>query len=220
MSHLEIELQSLREELFGMWELVFSQLRKAGDSLREFGKTAAREVVQDEKNVNAFELQIDRHCENIFALHYPVAVDLRFVLAVLKINYNLERIGDYAEGIARIVIEAAAPFTEKMWADARLPLMLEEASGMIDEAREALAKEDTGIARKVLDRDHVLDSIHSSAAGRLLPFVQARASSFPEALSVYSIIQKLERIGDQTTNIAEEIIFYLEAKVLKHQQGK
>lgn len=213
-------MQSLREELFGMWELVSSQLRKAGDSLRAFGKTAAWEVVQDEKNVNAFELQIDRHCENIFALYYPVAVDLRFVLAVLKINYNLERIGDYAEGIARIVIEADAPFTDKMCADARMPVMLEEASGMIGEAREALAKEDTGIARKVLDRDHVLDSIHGSAARSLLPFVQAQASSFPEALSVYSIIQKLERIGDQTTNIAEEIIFYLEAKVLKHQQGK
>jgi phosphate transport system protein len=203
-----------------MWELVLSQVKKAGESLRAFDGSLAREVAGDEKKVNAFELRIDRHCENIFALYCPVAVDLRFVLAVLKINYNLERIGDYAEGIARIAMAAPAPFNDKMLRETRVAEMLARATAMIEEGRRALEREETSAARDVLAGDALLDGIHHDAAERLRPFAEGRTGFFDEALSVHSVIQKLERIGDQATNIAEEIIFYVEAKVLKHQGGK
>src|SRR3984957_6582585 len=101
MTQLETELQFLKREIINMWNLVRSQLLKAKNSMINFDKDLAREVVLKEKRVNGSELKIDRDCENIFALFCPVAIDLRFLLAVLKINSNLERIGDIAEGIAK-----------------------------------------------------------------------------------------------------------------------
>ena len=101
MSHLDNELQQLKTETIKMWMLVNLQLTKAKEALLKFDKDLAREVILGERRVNAWELKIDRDCENIFALFNPVAVDLRFVLSALKINNNLERIGDIAEGIAK-----------------------------------------------------------------------------------------------------------------------
>ena len=110
MTQLEIELQLLKNEVLNMWNLVRSQLAKAKVSLIEYDKDLAREVVLKERRVNGSELKIDRDCENIFALLTPVAIDLRFVLAVLKINSNLERIGDIAEGIAKHIILSEQSF--------------------------------------------------------------------------------------------------------------
>src|ERR1700754_3943779 len=110
MTQLEIEITALKKELISMWILVQSQLNKAKEAMVQFDKDLAREVLLKEKRVNFFELKIDRDCENIFALHCPVAVDLRFLLAALKINTNLERIGDIAAGVAKYVIESPVNF--------------------------------------------------------------------------------------------------------------
>src|SRR6201988_3528241 len=114
MTPIETEIVALKKELVNMWILVQSQLNKAKESMVNFDKDLAREVLVKEKRVNSFELKIDRDCENIFALHCPVAIDLRFLLAVLKINNNLERIGDIAEGIAKYVIDAEVPFSQAL----------------------------------------------------------------------------------------------------------
>ncbi len=114
MSQLEIELKELKTEVINMWNLVHAQLVKSNVAMVNFDKDLAREVMQREKRVNGSELKIDRDCENIFALLTPVAVDLRFVLAVLKINSNLERIGDIAEGIAKYIIDAEVTFTKEL----------------------------------------------------------------------------------------------------------
>src|SRR6202012_3370738 len=110
MAPIENEIISLKKELVNMWMLVQSQLNKAKDAMVLFDKDLAREVLVKEKRVNSFELKIDRDCENIFALHCPVAVDLRFLLAALKINTNLERIGDIASGIAQYVVTSSVNF--------------------------------------------------------------------------------------------------------------
>src|SRR6201994_4315441 len=106
MTPLENEITALKKELVSMWILVQSQLNKAKEAMVQFDKDLAREVLIKEKRVNSFELKIDRDVENIFALHCPVAVDLRFLLAALKINTNLERIGDIAAGIAQYVVDS------------------------------------------------------------------------------------------------------------------
>ena len=103
MTHLEIELSNLRTEVLNMWTLVRSQLVKARQAVSDNDRDLAHEILQTEKRINALELKIDKDCENIIALFNPVAVDLRFVLANLKINSNLERIADIAEGIAKYV---------------------------------------------------------------------------------------------------------------------
>ena len=114
MSHLDTEIHLLREQLIEMQRIVRSQLSKCRSALLSFDTDLAREVLYNEKRVNALELKIDRDCENILALFNPVAVDLRFVLAALKINTNLERIGDNAEGIARYVLDVDTPFDPEM----------------------------------------------------------------------------------------------------------
>src|SRR5919206_107685 len=114
MSQLDNELKSLKDEVIEMWNLVHSQLLKALSALLNSDKDLAREIVMIEKRVNGAELKIDRDCEDIFALYCPVAVDLRFLLAVLKINTNLERIGDIAEGIANLIIDTEKPFDSEL----------------------------------------------------------------------------------------------------------
>ncbi|TAN12221.1 MAG: phosphate signaling complex protein PhoU [Chitinophagaceae bacterium] len=220
MTQLENELKALKSGLIQMWDLAYSQLEKAQLSLINFDQGLAREVMQKEKRVNGYELKIDTDCENIFALYTPVAVDLRFVLAVLKINYNLERIGDYAEGIARYVITLKVPFNKDILAKTQLTAMLDSTIGMVRESKQAFEKEDVVLARSLFQKDETLDIINRYAGKILNTFVENDTHNFHEALYVHSIIQKLERVGDQITNIAEEIIFYLEARVLKHKKEK
>ena len=105
MIYIEKELDDLKKEVLEMWDLVNSQLNRAGEALLSMDKELAHEVTYREKRVNAFELKIDSDCEDIIGLYTPVAVDLRFVLAMLKINTNLERIADFCEGMSRFVID-------------------------------------------------------------------------------------------------------------------
>ncbi|MBL7949487.1 MAG: phosphate transport system regulatory protein PhoU, partial [Bacteroidia bacterium] len=147
MTHLDVELKRLKDESVELFELVISQLRKGRIALLDFDKDLAREVNFNEKRVNALELKIDKDCENIFALFNPVAIDLRFVLAVLKINSNLERIGDIADGIARYVIEADAPFHGDLLKVTRLDEMYTLAIEMLEDVRKCFNEEDTRLAR-------------------------------------------------------------------------
>jgi phosphate transport system protein len=218
MAQIETELQLLKSEAINMWTLVNSQLNKAREAFLTFDKDLAREVVLKEKRVNGSELKIDRDCENIFALFCPVAIDLRFLLAVLKINSNLERIGDIAEGIAKYVIDAEAPFSKELLEVSRVLPMYEEAVGMLEDTQAAFEKEDTVLARGVFKRDDLLDAVNKASNKVLEAHLKAHPEDTSQALWLISIIRRLERVGDQTKNVAEEIIFYLEAKVLKHSK--
>jgi len=219
MTQLENEIAALKTEVVNMWILVQSQLNKAKESMLNFDKDLAREVVMKEKRVNAYELKIDRDCENIFALYCPVAVDLRFLLAVLKINNNLERIGDIAEGIAKYVIETPVNFETKLLETTQVLRMYQEGVNILMDTRIAFEKEDTQLARSIFKRDEVLDQINREANGNIAALIKEDMKSINEALYILSIIRKLERVGDQAKNIAEEIIFFVEAKVLKHQES-
>ena len=217
MAQIETELQLLKAEAINMWTLVNSQLSKARLAFLNFDKDLAREVVSKEKRVNGSELKIDRDCENIFALFCPVAIDLRFLLAVLKINSNLERIGDIAEGIAKYVIDAEAPFTKELLDVTRILPMYEESVKMLEDTQDAFEKEDTILARSVFKKDDFLDDVNRQAHKVLERHLKDHPEDTSQALWLLSIIRKLERVGDQAKNVAEEIIFYLEAKVLKHK---
>lgn len=217
MSHLDIELQQLKAETVKMWTLVNAQLFKGKESLLNLDKDLAREVILSEKRVNAYELKLDRDCENIFALFNPVAVDLRFVLAVLKINNNLERTGDIAEGIAKFVLNVDDNFDRKLLEITRVIQMYEAAHAMMKDVLDAFINEDTTLARKVFQLDELLDEINLDANKTIATYIKSNPDNIEAALYVLSIIRKLERVGDQAKNMAEEIIFYIEAKVLKHR---
>ena len=216
MTQLETEISALKKELINMWILVQSQLNKAREAMINFDKDLAREVLVKEKRVNSFELKIDRDCENIFALYCPVAVDLRFLLAALKINTNLERIGDIAAGVAKYVIDSPAGFDKRTLEATDVIRMYDEDINIVIDTRNAFESEDTALARSVFKHDEMLDVVNRSANTNVAGVIKADITMLNEALFMLSIIRKLERIGDQSKNIAEEIIFYVEAKILKH----
>jgi len=220
MTQLEIELQSVREELTSMWSLVHSQLLKTLSSLINYDKDLAHEVVSIEKRVNAAELKIDRDCEDVLALFSPVAVDLRFILASLKINSNLERIADIAEGIAKFVINTDNAFNPQLLEATKVIEMFNESIKMLDETYNAFENNNASSVRAVFKQDDFLDDINRNANAFTIEFLRNSPEDLDQALYVVSIIRKLERVGDHAKNIAEEIIFYLEAMVLKHANKK
>ena len=216
MTHLEKELKALKEDTVEMWTLVLSQLQKASHSLHTFDKDFAHEVVANEKRVNSMELNIDRDCENIFALYNPLAVDLRLVLATLKIVNNLERIGDIAEGISLFILSEKETFDKSLLKNTRFDEMFEGAIKTVEDVLKAFETEDTKLARSIFKQDEMLDEINAEANQHISLFIANNLEKTEQALNVLSIIRRLERVGDQSKNIAEEIIFYIEAKVLKH----
>lgn len=217
MTQFEKELADVKAEVINMWQLVLSQLSKAKDAMLSFDKNLAREVMAREKRVNALELKIDRDCENIFALYCPVAIDLRFLLAALKINNNLERIGDIADGIARYIVDAPAKFNKDILESTQLIQMYDGSISILTDTQVAFEFENTLLARTIFSRDDALDEINKKADESISNYIKSNLEGINEALYILSIIRKLERVGDQSKNIAEEIIFYFEAKVLKHQ---
>lgn len=221
-THLENELIKLKQELFEMWDLVLLQVKTAQDSIRDFDKSAAAEVLFREKMVDLFELQLDRNCENIIALYSPVAVDLRLTLAILKINTNLERIADFAKGIAKYVAKSPRnTINPELLKVTSLVDLLENVYTMLTDARKALEMENARKAISVFAKDDILDDMHKRSNEIISRYIQSHPDEIDASLNVNSIIRKVERMGDHTINIAEEIVFYLEAKVLKHSgKGK
>jgi phosphate transport system protein len=216
MSHLDIEIKRLKNEVLEMNSIILLQMNKSREAFMNFDKELSREVNFNEKRVNALELKIDKDCENIFALFNPLAVDLRFVLASLKINYNLERIGDIADGICRYVMEAREPFDKKLLEITRIDEMFATSIEMLEDMKKAFEYEDTKIARVVFQKDDKLDELNAAANHVIEKYIKENTNLIAPALHIISTIRKLERTGDQIKNVAEEIIFYLEAKVLKH----
>ncbi|HEU5052484.1 MAG TPA: phosphate signaling complex protein PhoU [Hanamia sp.] len=217
LTPLDNEIQQLKQEITTMWEMVVSQLEKAREALKNMDRDLAREVILTEKRVNGFELKIDRDCEDILALFAPVAIDLRFILAVLKINMNLERTGDIAEGIAKFVVDIPENFDQHLLEITRVTEMYLQANEMMSEVLNAFEEEDTVLARKVFKKDDLLDEINKNAAAIVAAYIKENPAKTESALYILSTIRKLERVGDQAKNIAEEIIFYSEAKILKHK---
>ncbi len=220
MTHLDTELTELKDNIIEMWNLVINQMIKGEEALRTFDRDLAREVVETEKRVNMFELKIDKDCENIFALFQPVATDLRLILASLKINNNLERIGDIAASVAEFTLRADKDFNKDILERTKIFEMYAIAREMLADTLEAFDQEDTRLARTMFNRDSHLDELD----GRALDVLSASITEVPDQvrnnLLVMSMVHKLERVGDQTKNIAEEIIFYFEAKVLRHKKRK
>jgi phosphate transport system protein len=218
MTHLDTELRQLKSDLIEMWNLVLDQLMKTYHAIDTADSELVSDIQTNEKRVDAFELKIDMDCENILALFNPVANDLRFVLSVLKINYNLERIGDYAHGITKLMDSTS--FHKESIRETRIKEMFEVAIKMLCTTLESFEKEDIHELFKVIKKDEKLDKVNKNAEAIIAELILERPKNIHSYLNLLSIIRRLERVGDQTKNIAEEIVFYIEAKVLRHQKKK
>jgi len=217
MRHLEQELVSLRLDIIDMWRLVISQVSNAGEAILSFDKDLAAKVSMREKKVDAYELKIDGFCENIIALHQPVAIDLRFVLAVFKINSNLERIADFANGISRILVNNPSVILDaEVIQDTNLQVMINQVNKMLAQGLEAFENEKSNFAAAIFSEDSQVDEINEKSVQVIADYIQKNPDRAYECLELIGIFRKLERIGDHCANIAEEIFFYIDAKVLKH----
>lgn len=218
MKIIEQEILSLKTNISQMWSLVHKQLYNAGEAMLTGDRELAHKVICRERRVNAFELKIDSDCEDIIALYAPVAIDLRFVLAMYKINTNLERLGDFAEGIARFVLNLpqGEPIDPQLVKDTRVKEMLQELLCMLSITEAAFEKEDAEIVSSVFMKDNLIDEINHDAIGIIARYVETNPRQSQAALYLLGVIRKMERFGDHCTNIAEELVFFLEAKILKH----
>lgn len=218
--YLDSELKLLKDNVLELMFLVKNQLEKGQRALHNFDEELAHEIMANEKRVDSLELTIDRDCENILALHNPVAVDLRFVMAAFKINSDLERIGDHANSIAKYIVDFGRKIDEKTLETMRLDLMYETSNKMVSNVFNAFITEDTDLARKVFRLDETLNQINREVSDATTELIKKDIEQTQNYLYLFSIIRKLERVGDLTKNIAEELIFYIEAKVLKHKKMK
>jgi phosphate transport system protein len=220
MTHIPNELNMLKASLMEMGNLVINQLAKSRASLENFDKELVEEIARNERRVDAFELKINMDCENILALFSPVANDLRFVLSSLKTNYNIERIGDYAYNIATIVRDLEHPIDQECMKEMKIPEMFDISLSMLQTMASAFENEDAQKARQTFKKDDILDGIKMRSNMVAAELIKQKPDKTHDILCLLSVIRKLERVGDQTKNMAEELIFYVEAKVLRHAKSK
>ncbi len=217
MKHTENETKILKSHHIEMWNLVQNQIHKAFDALQHHNKALAHEVLACERVVNAQELVVDHHCEDFIALFAPVAIDLRFVLSLLKITNNLERIGDFAESIALFVIHhQTKPLDKVFLEELELVKMMETAEEMLSKARQTLVLEKSTDCGNVMAMDDVLDTINRKAVKVIARQIQNNPDATEELLHIHAVIRRIERIGDRISNIVEDIVFFVDAKELRH----
>lgn len=220
MVAIEPELQALKENLNDMLSMVKSQLEKCMEAIEKQDADLAQKVIDEERKINIQELAIDRDCENILALYTPVATDLRLVLAALKITNDLERIGDSAKSLAK-VLSGNIGKKEYKWMDAlKFVPMLDVLVSMLKEMGTALRKEDTKPALKAVKKDEELNDYFKKAIKTTSELVVKYPDDAKTILTLLLMARNLERSGDLTKNIAEEIVFQIEARVVKHKGKK
>ncbi len=214
MNNIEKEISDLKSSLLKMFLLVEAQWEKGANAIINYDQDIAEEISSSENRINAQELKIDNDCENIIALHAPVAVDLRFILSTFKINHALEHIADIAESIAMYVADQDIPYDSEIVKETCLTEMLDIFNSMMDNVIEAFENEDPKIARKVFKKDKLINKINSEAHKIIINNIDKYDNNM--LLYLLSSIRKIERAGDSLKKIGEEIIYHLEAKVVKH----
>jgi len=216
--HFEKELNGLRAKLQEMSRLCEESLVSASNAYLESDKTLAERSFTNERMVNTLEIDIDHMVADCFALYQPVAIDLRLLLAIQKINNDLERIGDHCINIAQSAISCVT-FAENP-GQLELPKMFQIAQGMLHDACESFFTKNLQLARTVLESDDMLDELNRSNTREAIQLVKNDSSAIEMALELLRISRNLERIGDLSTNIAEEVIFHVQARVVKHHRAE
>lgn len=218
MRPIEHGLEKLSDITFEMLELVREQLKLTKEALLNADQDLAGEIMRNEKKVNAFELSIDRECEEFVAMHQPVASDLRFAIVILKTSGNLERMGDHAYRIASFVFDDLMKLNPELIELSSIEKLFSEIDNMIEDASDALDTGDKASAKNVFKLDKVLDKVNKNAHKLLSDYAQDHVEDLNNLFLLSKVVSKLERVGDLIKNIAEDIIFYQDSKVIKHKK--
>jgi phosphate transport system protein len=212
--HFHEELEALKQTLLAMGALVEDQIRHAMQALVDRDDALASEVIERDRQVNAYDVEVDAQCVELLALHQPAAGDLRFITTAMKIVTDLERIGDQAVNIGQRVIELNREPQLKPYID--LPRMAERAQAMVKESLDAFVARDTELARRVRAEDDEVDALKEQIFRELLTFMMEDPRSIPRAIRLILISRCMERVADHATNIAEMVIYLVEGKMVRH----
>jgi phosphate transport system protein len=212
--HFEEELQALKNRLLNMGALVEERVHDATHALIERRLDTAERIITSDQDVNELQIEIDERCLRLLALQQPMASDLRLITAAMKINADLERIGDQAVNIAEQAVRILAHPPLKPIID--LPRMAEIAERMTRESLDAFVRKDATLARAILTRDDEVDQLKDQVFRVLLTYMMADPGTIERALGLILVSRHLERIADHATNIAEDVIFVVEAKDVRH----
>ena len=213
--HLQRDLDSLKKDIVHLGSLVQNSTQSVVEFLGTKSEQQLQEVLEYEDRINELEVDIEEHCLKVLALHQPVAIDLRFIIVIMKVNNDLERMGDQAVNISHRV--------KSLIDGPELPISLpiDEMTNAVQEmvslSLDALVGQDPTIARKVVEMDDIVDDLNAKTYDIVRETIEANPSLVNSAMSMATISSNLERIGDLCTNIAEEVIFMVEGQVIRHQ---
>lgn len=212
--HFQDELQTLQERLLVMGGLAEERVRASIQGLMARDLTLIDKVLRNDEPINELHIEIDNRCFKLLALHQPMAVDLRAIVAAVKINTDLERVGDLAVNIAEAATRYARHPPVKKLLD--IPRMGEIAQVMLRDSLDSFVRRDTTLAQHVLNEDDQLDGLKTQIFRELLTFMLQDPSTVEPAIDLILISRHLERIGDHATNIAEDVIFMVSARDVRH----
>jgi len=215
--YLEEELQQLTNKILKMGSLVEGQLSLAVKALFESNMEYAQQVIERDDKVDKYDIKIDKLCQRIFALTQPVAVDLRIILSALKTNNDLERMGDIAVNIA----ERAEPLQNHLHIlqTVGMDLMAEKVQLLVSKTLDAIVNNDHGMALSVIKADDVIDKLERDIFQKLIDLMEKDSSIIRPCAHCITLLRHFERIADHATNIAEEVVFLVDSKIIKHRKN-
>jgi len=214
MRHFTVELEELSDKLLEMGGLVESAISRSVRSLVDQNRELAEQVIRDEPKINKMEMEIDGMVTRLLALRQPVARDLRFLTAALKINTDLERIGDLAQHVAERSLSLMHHPLVKPMVD--IPNMASLVQSMLLRCLDAFVNGDEAMARSVLLADDEVDRLRDAVYTELMETMQRDAGIVPAAVDLIFVARNLERIGDHATNIAEDVVFLVKGVDVRH----
>jgi phosphate transport system protein len=212
--HFDEELNELKTRLLLMGGRAEAIVHKAIDALKTRDDVLAEEIFADDKAIDGLEIEIDARVIRLLALRQPVGSDLRFVTSALKIVGDLERVGDHAVNIAQSALKLSRERELKPLVD--VPRMAVLSTRMLTEALDAFVRNDAAAARRILTEDDEVDALKRHLYDELLAYMIENPSAIARALELILVSRNLERVADLATNVAEEVVFIAEARVVKH----
>jgi phosphate transport system protein len=213
-THLEQELEHIKSKLFEMADCAIESIVKSVRALKESDADSAEKVLRDAALLDNLEVEVDNECIRVLVTQQPAAVHLRLVLAMLRINTDLERIGDLATNIANEVIGLHGRPPLKPLVD--IPRMADLCIGMLRDVFTAITERDAEKARAIISRDREIDTLNMQVYRELFTYMAENAHNISQALGLIMVSKALERIGDHVTNIAERAIYYIEGVDIRH----
>jgi phosphate transport system protein len=216
--HFQEELEQLKTRLLEMGGLAEENVRLAVKGLTERDHGIIDRVMVGDEPLNHLHIEIDNRCFTLLALYQPMAADLRTIVSAVKINTDLERVGDLAVNIAEAARRYASHAPVKRLID--IPLMANIAQSMLRDALDAFVRRDLVLAQKVLNEDDKLDALKTQIFRELLTYMLQDPATIEPALDLILVSRHLERIGDHATNVAEDVIFIVSARDVRHHAGE